>query len=326
MSMDLTPPEEMRQILDAAQSMLDSHYPVSRLREGASADDPTPLAEFGTFILALPEDQGGAGFSIVEEAQLHVALGRHLLSPAILAGAVALRLAREVGQDDLADRIGAGDAALTLGIASDGTVTLIDPDGADQALIRDAEGLALAPLEGHEITPVSGLGQSRQVAELALTPANSGRGSAAVTHLHGLLCAAQLLGVTQGARDLAVDYAKTREQFGRPIGSFQAIKHHCANMSIQAEMLSAQLDMAAIALRDGAEDAAFQIAALTRLAPRIALETARLGIQIHGGIGFSAEADAHHYLKQAHLLGLCLGRADLLALPAPMAPTRKETT
>ena len=87
-----------------------------------------------------------------------------------------------------------------------------------------------------------------------------------------------------------------------------------------------QLDMAAIALRDDAEDAAFQIAALTRLAPRIALETARLGIQIHGGIGFSAEADAHHYLKQAHLLGLCLGRTDLLALPAPMAPTRKETT
>ena len=70
MSMDLTPPEEMRQILDAAQSMLDSHYPVSRLREGASADDPAPLAEFGTFILALPEEQA---FAAVRDALSQVA-------------------------------------------------------------------------------------------------------------------------------------------------------------------------------------------------------------------------------------------------------------
>ena len=123
-----------------------------------------------------------------------------------------------------------------------------------------------------------------------------------------------------GAADLAVDYAKTREQFGRPIGSFQAIKHHAADMAMGVEQVSALIDMAAIALRDGHDDARFQLAALARLAPRVALANARTGIQIHGGIGFSAEADAQLYLKQAHLLRQFLGADDLMEAAAPLTP------
>ena len=141
-----------------------------------------------------------------------------------------------------------------------------------------------------------------------------------VADLARLLAAAQLLGVATGARDLAVDYAKIREQFGQPIGTFQAIKHHTANMTLGIEMVSALLDMAAIALYDGHPDAGFQVAALTRLAPRIALDNARTGIQIHGGIGFSAEANAHLFFKQAHVLAQFIGPADLLSLPAPLTP------
>jgi alkylation response protein AidB-like acyl-CoA dehydrogenase len=111
-----------------------------------------------------------------------------------------------------------------------------------------------------------------------------------------------------------------RQQFGRPIGAFQAIKHHCANMAITAEALSSLLEVAAIAARDGRDDAAFHIAALRLLAPKAALANARTCIQIHGGMGFSAEADAHHFLKQAHMLsrlGVC---ASILDLPAALAP------
>ncbi len=140
-----------------------------------------------------------------------------------------------------------------------------------------------------------------------------------------MLTCAQLLGVATAARDLAVDYATTREQFGRPIGSFQAIKHRAADMAIRVEMTSAQLDMAAIAVRDAAPDAGFQVAALARLAPRAALENARAGIQIHGGIGFSAEADAQLYVKQAHLLRQMLAAPDLMAQPAPLAPARSHS-
>lgn len=306
MTLDLTPSDDLRQIRDAAQSMLDQHYPVARLRDGDGVDPMAPLAEFGAFVLALPEDAGGAGFSLVEEAALHVDLGRHLLSPTALATAVAMRMTHDASAEVCA---GAGPL-------------LIAPGDATHALIRD-DGLALVALAGTAPRPEPGLGHGRPVARLDTPPAPLARATPQVALLHDLLCAAQLLGVATGARDLAVAYARTREQFGRPIGSFQAIKHHCANMTIAAEMLSAQLDMAAIALRDGRDDAAFQVAALARLAPRIALDNARTGIQIHGGIGFSAEADAQLYLKQAHVLRQLLIAPDLLAEPAPMAPTRK---
>ena len=138
-----------------------------------------------------------------------------------------------------------------------------------------------------------------------------------------LLVSAQLLGVAQAALALAVSYAKLREQFGRPIGSFQAIKHHCADMAVRVELLSAQLDMAAIAARDGRDDATFQIAALRRLAPKAALANARRAIQIHGGIGFSAEADPHQLLKHAHMLRQLGGYGELMALTAPLTPNER---
>ena len=119
-------------------------------------------------------------------------------------------------------------------------------------------------------------------------------------------------------------YAGMRQQFGKPIGAFQAIKHHAADMAIGAEMVSAQLDMAAIALADGRPDALFQIAALRRLAPVAALANARACIQIHGGIGFSAEADAHHFIKHAHLLSRLGAAPSMLDPDAPMAPLHER--
>jgi len=323
MSLDLTLSDDLRQILDAAQSMLDTHYPVNRLRDGGHTDALAPLAEFGTFLLSQPEAEGGAGFSVVEEALLHAAFGRHLLSPSVIAMAVATRVARETGRDDLAERIGSGEALVCAGIAATKGTLLVEPNGAAHALVRDAGGLTLCALDGAPRENVTSMGHGRPMARMTtpVSSANDARAGEDTVRTHDLLCAAQLLGVAAGARDLAVDYAQIREQFGRPIGSFQAIKHHCANMTIGVEMVSAQLDMAAIALRDGAEDAAFQVAALARLARRVALDNARLGIQIHGGIGFSAEADAQLYLKQAHLLGNYTTAQTFLSLPSPMAAT-----
>ncbi|MAM62199.1 acyl-CoA dehydrogenase family protein [Maritimibacter sp. UBA3975] len=307
MSFDLTPGEDLRQILDAAQSMLDSHYPVARLREGG-ADDLGPLEDFGAFVLALSEADGGAGFSLIEEAQLHVALGRHLVTPSALATAVARRVDPEV--------------TAAMGVVDGDQWLAVAPEGATHVLVRSGEALTLAPLEGQVAATPFGAGLP--TAHVAPAPDNR-RADPATDHLAGLLTGAQLLGVAIGARDLAVAYAGTREQFGRPIGSFQAVKHHAANMALGIEMVSAQLDMAAIALRDAREDAGFQVAALARLAPRVALETARSGIQIHGGIGFSAEADAHHFLKQAHILRQFLGPRDILDEAAPLAPYGKDS-
>jgi hypothetical protein len=228
--------------------------------------------------------------------------------------------------DPVAERIGTGATHVCGGVTTGQSALLFDADQAGFALIRNESRLRLHPLDGAPLQAETAMGHGRAVQRLTRADTAASGCDEATLLLHGLLCSAQLLGVAQGARDLAVDYAKTREQFGRPIGSFQAIKHACADMAIGAEMLSSQLDMAAIALRGNGEDAAFQVAALSRLAPRIALDTARAGVQIHGGIGFSAEADAQLYVKHAHLLRSYLGRFDLMAEPAPMAPFDPEAS
>src|SRR5262249_29947122 len=110
------------------------------------------------------------------------------------------------------------------------------------------------------------------------------------------------LGAAEAALALAVDYAKLRQQFGQPIGAFQAIKHRCADMKLRTKLLGALVLMAALSEREGRSDAAAQIAAARLLAARYALDNAAAGIQIHGAMGFTAECDAHLFLLRAHLI------------------------
>jgi alkylation response protein AidB-like acyl-CoA dehydrogenase len=118
-----------------------------------------------------------------------------------------------------------------------------------------------------------------------------------------LLAAAYALGCADAARDMAAAYAKIREQFERPIGWFQAIKHICADMAVRCAVARSQLYYAACALDAEGVEAAFHIAAAKRLADQAALENARANIQVHGGIGMTDEAAPHLCLKRAHLLG-----------------------
>lgn len=321
MAFDLDHGEDQRQILAAASAMLAASFPVSRLREDGR-DDLAPIAGFGAFVLALPEEQGGAGFTLVEEALIHTLFGRHLVSTRALATAVAAAAARELGEPGLAADLAGGRIEACATVPAGDGMLVIDGEGAGLGALFGDRSIALIDLAGAERETAGGLGHSIPVARVrrertTVVGETVGERPLAIADL---LVSAQLLGIAEATRDLAVDYAKVRQQFGRPIGAFQAIKHHCSNMAIAAEMPSAQLDMAAIALRDGRADAAFQLAALRRIAPRAALANARTCIQIHGGIGFSAEADAHHFLKQAHVLSRLGGGAAMLDLPAPMAP------
>ena len=318
MSYDLNRNADQRQILDAAEAMLAGSYPLARLREGAS-DNLAEASGFGAFLLGLPEEQGGAGFGIVEEALVHVLFGRHLLTPRSLAAALAVRLAASSGDDALMAAIATGETAVAPAVRSGNGYLLIDPAQAGMALVFGAERLELVRIA--DAVPEAGLGHDLSIARM---PANDGHAIAETDEarlllLSSLLVSAQLLGVAEAARDMAVEYAGIRRQFGSVIGSFQAIKHHCANMAVGTERISALLDMAALALSDGCEDAAFQVAALRRLAPKTALANASLCVQIHGGIGFSDEADAHRFVKQAHILGRLGEGQPLLDLPAPLA-------
>ncbi|MEI5678245.1 acyl-CoA/acyl-ACP dehydrogenase [Mesorhizobium sp. CGMCC 1.15528] len=317
---DLNNSVEQTQIVDSVRAMLAESYPVARLREGSrsAVDNLDVIAQFGGFTMSLPEDDGGAGLSVVEDVLLHTELGRHIVSPSALARTIAVRFAGETGQTELvaalldgtrkaclANHLGESAQSQT-GSANGEHLHLYDVGDADLALVLGPRGVALLDVSSITHTHVAStdrtISLSRAVlgTDHALEFRDATTSSAA--RMARLLISAQLLGMCEAVRDMSVEYAKVRTQFGQPIGSFQAVKHRCANMAINADVLSAQLLFAAIAERDGWPDALFQIEACWLLACRYTLENCRSSIQVHGGIGFSAECDAHLYLLRTHLL------------------------
>jgi alkylation response protein AidB-like acyl-CoA dehydrogenase len=151
-----------------------------------------------------------------------------------------------------------------------------------------------------------------QVSTLAAGDLLGGPDLAATWRREGAtLTAALLLGLADGAMELAVAYAKEREQFGRPIGSFQAVKHLCADMLTRTELARSAVYAAAVTLDGrGIDDPDRMVAAAKITAGEAARANGKSCIQIHGGMGFTAEVDAHLYLKRALVLETWFGSAD----------------
>lgn len=130
-----------------------------------------------------------------------------------------------------------------------------------------------------------------------------------------VLTSALALGVADGAGRLATAYAKEREQFGRPIGAFQAVKHLCADMLVHTEVARSAVYAAACALDDASDDTVAVAAATAKVvAGEAAIANGRAGIQVHGGMGFTWEVHAQRYWKRAVSLNLAFGTADHHAL------------
>jgi len=121
--------------------------------------------------------------------------------------------------------------------------------------------------------------------------------------------AAEQLGGAQRALDMAVGYAMTRHQFGRPIGSFQAIKHRCADLLLEVESLRSAVAYAAAAVAENSAEVPVVAALAKAYASDVYFHVAAENIQIHGGIGFTWEHDAHLYFKRAKSSELLLGDA-----------------
>ncbi|MFN7028022.1 MAG: acyl-CoA dehydrogenase family protein [Sphingopyxis sp.] len=194
----------------------------------------------------------------------------------------------------------AGKAALALPADEPADMRVLDPGGATAVLMWKADELGLfvtADDAPHAPTIDLSTDQSRR----SWTVSVQSHDTAAPLHLQ-LLAAAYAVGCADAARDMAADYAKLRQQFDRPIGWFQALKHICSDMAVRAAVARSQLYYAACALDADDADAAFHIAAAKRLADQAALDNGRANIQVHGGIGMTDEAAPHLCLKRAHLL------------------------
>jgi alkylation response protein AidB-like acyl-CoA dehydrogenase len=274
--------------------------PLSRLHASYHEDARTwdSLEDIGVFAIGVSEEQGGSGLGAIEEALIVLSLGRCLASPAVFAtlGAVHALSNGEGRGRRVAAAYRHGDRVL-----------MVDEPDASLVLVRDREGATLYDARScisKVIDDRLWLAALREVVRLSEPLAHFNLSQLARLRL---IDAAALAGLAQAALEMSVAYAGQREQFGRPIGTFQAIKHHCANMALAARCARDQTTFASVALEDRRSDAPLQVDSALFVAGSAALENAKLNIQIHGGMGFSDEADPHLLLKRAQLLSAIAG-------------------
>jgi hypothetical protein len=217
------------------------------------------------------------------------------------------------GNTDAAGQILAGQARVGVAVRrATGDYVLHDTEAAAYLLVSEPDRSLLLPAAAaSNRRPMPTLDElsHREAAELALSAVAEVAESFDAIHARGcVLVSALLTGIAEATRDMSVSYATTREQFGTPIGTFQAVKHRCADMGVAAALAGAQLTFAALSVAEGQPGAALEVAAARTVAHRAALSNCRETIQVHGGMGYTWECDAHLYLKRTHALRALFGR------------------
>ncbi len=312
--MYLAPEGEELEIATAAADFIADALPIARLHEGSRPDmSPelrTSLGEMGWFALALPEDAGGSGLSAIEHALFFREIGRQCGPLDVLVQALA---ANCVQDDDLSAALIAGEQGVGLLVADGERHRLIGALDARYGLAVSPQGAALHDLAGATIDFRPALDPANSLAVVSdIGSAVATSEGARVWQLGQVGAAAMLLGLAEAALDLIVEYAKVRETFGKPIGSWQAVRHVCADMAVANEGARAQLWYAATALKEGRGDATAHLDAAKHLANEAAQFATDSTIQLHGGIGVTDEHDAHLLMKHAALLSRLFGERNAL--------------
>lgn len=318
--MDLEPNGEEQQVIDATADYLRDALPLSRFHqpdEGQfSVAMRQELAELGWFGMGLSERAGGFGFSAVEEMLVFREIGRHLGPAAALGICLAAKVAEEFGQSELARAFAAGEHSAALGILDPNSPQwrLFDPAGAEFALLLTKDEARLVSLSGsdHDTLPCYDRSMTMGAAMLDDAPIIAVAPLVKIEAAGRLLTAAMLVGIAEAVTAMIGEYAKIRHTFGKPIGSWQAVRHPIAEMATRAFAARQQLFLAAVSLRDDTVDAALQVTAAKLLANDAALLNVDANIQLHGGIATTDEHDAHLYLKRANVLARLFGAKALI--------------
>jgi alkylation response protein AidB-like acyl-CoA dehydrogenase len=328
--MDLMPTPEQEAIRASVRAFVETELPMSRVRAlcGAAGDAYAPLwrgaAELGVF----------GEFALTEQMVVFEELGRALAPGPWLGSVLAAQALREAGHADAAavaagerrvalcldafggalsrrgDRLsGTRRAVLGAGLAE--AFLVIDDAGVLYVPRQDAVTVAAAP-SLDATNPVGTVAFADAAAACLPLPPAPARRAAIV-----LGCAEAVGGIARTV-ELSVEYAKVRQQFGKPIGSFQAVKHRCADMAVRAEVARSATTYAAVSVRDAAADADFQVAVAKVLCANAFLQNAADNVQNHGGMGFTWECDAHLFVKRARAFDTTVGarRAQMDALVA----------
>jgi alkylation response protein AidB-like acyl-CoA dehydrogenase len=317
--MNLLPDEQQTEIMHLARDFLASKLSVRRYQnnelQGAGYSDELwqELADLGWFGIGVKEKFGGLGLGLAEEILIAREYGRQLVSPTVIGTALAIHLLADVGNDEVGHSLINGSARVSLGLSSNlqvqdnqisANILAFDSNNTDFVLTWNHHYCYL--VETHQLTkaqdePCTDESLSLVSAALNATPVVAISQNRLLLATMTTYLSATLSGIAAATQDAAAAYATSREQFGRAIGSFQAINHLCADMAVYSEASWAQCVFAALNLQNRTSTAINEAASAAVIAEQAAINNARSNIQIHGGVGFTSEYDAHFYVKRAHV-------------------------
>jgi alkylation response protein AidB-like acyl-CoA dehydrogenase len=328
--------EDQRALQEGLRSALQRACPLSTVRAAAEGQPPDALwataCELGLPAMLVPEAQGGLGLSLLDAALAAEELGRQAAPVPFLGTAVLAVLALKEGgsahqQDAWLGRLARGEARLGIALAEalsgarddagvdavDGrlhgsALFVVDGAGADGWLVAARDGsLYLVDRSAHGVTssPLRMIDGTRPCVELRFeaTPAQrlvAGDGALLerLRDAASVILAADALGAGWTMIEHAVAYARDRRQFGRPIGSFQAVKHLCAEMAASLEVKRALVWFAAHAFDEKLEGASLYAAHAKAQVGEAAQFAARGSIEVHGGMGITDELGLHLWFKR----------------------------
>jgi len=348
--MDFTFTEEQMMVAGMVRDLLDAECQASDLRtlmEAGSAHDAgrwNRIVDLGLLGALVPEDAGGLGLGERDFVLIAETCGYFgLPEPLVEIAGVTLPLLAELKENALAsatlERVLAGEITVAIGHPANPFVLGADVAGA--VLLVENGALHLIDPTSATLTAQPSIDPFRKLfkVEAALSSATliadaetSKPLLAAALNRGALFAAAQLLGLAQRNADLAIAYAKERNQFGKPIGSYQAIKHHLANVQVKIEFAKPVLHAAsAMSPRGGLHEEA-RISHAKLAASEAADFSARTAVQVHGAMGYSWEVDVHFFLKRALALTNAWGvphyhreRAAARVFGAPIGPDHTFT-
>ncbi len=314
--MDFRFTEDQLTFRDAVRDFLDGECTPAKLRplmDGADAgaiQHRAALAELGLAGLVISEDHGGLGLNEIDAVLPAEECGRAgvpgALFDSIAVAAPLLADAAPALAAEFLPRVAAGTATIAFGHPVNPFV--LDAGIADLLLLANDDGLHAVPADQVTVSPRPSVDSLRRPAKVEWSPSAETRIAegekarqlvAAALDRAALYAAADLIGATQRMLDMAVEYAKNREQFGRPIGSFQAVKHLLADVQVKLTFARPVVYYAAYSLVHGLPDRSVRVSHAKAAASDAASLAARRTLQTHGAMGYTWEYDLQIWLKRA---------------------------
>ncbi|MEZ5501586.1 MAG: acyl-CoA dehydrogenase family protein [Halioglobus sp.] len=323
--MDFTFTEDQLLFQESVREFLVNEVTPERIRgsweteTGRDAVLWSQLAELGLTGMTVPEGHGGLGMTELDFVLLAQECGYVALpEPLVHTVLVAVPLLRDIGGELAArwlPRVATGEAKVSVGLQQN--LLVEDAHVADLLLLQHGETLVAATPDQVNLQYNESIDPSRklfgvELGEGATTIASGGQAAALAAdalNRGALGCAAQALGLAQRMVDLSVQYTSERQQFGKPIGSFQAVKHHLANVAVRLEYARAPTHRAAYAIAARQAVAGHAVSHAKLVACEAANLAAKNSHQVHGAMGYTWEMDLHIYMKKAWALANAWGDA-----------------